>query len=122
MIGIENYQKKRIVIPKVVDKKSSAAIAISLGLLTPFLISIFISVSRYWSANYNYKSIDYSIDTFMLMGLVELYYFIRHYLNTGYAPFELTCGFGASCCQIIGTCLMIYASTNGLAGPCSAMI
>jgi hypothetical protein len=30
--------------------------AIGLGLLAPMFISIFISVSRYWTFNYGYKS------------------------------------------------------------------
>lgn len=108
--------------PRVIDKKSSATIAISLGLLTPFLISIFISVSRYWSFYHGYNSIDYSIDTFMLMGTIELFFFIRQCLKVGYTFTQFACGFGASCGQIFGTCLMIYASTKGLAGPSSAMI
>lgn len=105
-----------------IDKKSSATIAISLGLLTPFLISIFISVSRYWSHYHGYNSVDYSIDTFMVMGAVETYFFIRHAMTIGYSVNVFLCGFAASCGQIAGTCLMIYASTKGLAGPSSAMI
>lgn len=80
-----------------VDKKSSATLAIALGLLTPFLISIFISVSRYWSTYYHYNSIDYSIDTFMVMGLVESYLFVRHATTVGYSLRVFIYGFGASC-------------------------
>lgn len=105
-----------------IDKKSSATIAISLGLLTPFLISIFISVSRYWTYHYGYDSIDYSIDTFLVMGLVESYFFVHHATTIGYSIQVFISGFIACCAQIIGTCLMIYASTKGLAGPSSAMV
>ena len=56
------------------------------------------------------------------MGLVEICLFVRHSLKVGYTFQVLACGFGASWGQIAGTCLMIYASTKGLAGPASAMI
>ena len=106
----------------VIDKKSAASIAISLGLLTPFLISISISVSRYWTVHHGYNSIDFSVDTFMLMGFIEIFMFGRYEMNQGYTLIQFVTGFAASCGQIAGTCLMIYASTYGLAGPSSAMI
>jgi hypothetical protein len=96
--------------------------AISLGLLTPFLISLFISVSKYWSQIHGYRSIDYTVDTFLAMGLIEIGFFVSHQANYGYSLKSLLCGIGASFGQILGTLLMIYASTYGLAGPSSAMV
>jgi len=39
------------------------------------LISIFISVSRFWSQNFGYNSLDYTIDSFFVMGLIEVPFF-----------------------------------------------
>jgi len=52
--------------------------AIGLGLLAPLFISIFISVSRFWTFNYGYKSEDFTIDTFMMMGILEIYFFFNY--------------------------------------------
>ena len=56
------------------------------------------------------------------MGLIEIGFFINHQQNVGYSLRAIICGIGASFGQIIGTLLMIYASTYGLAGPSSAMV
>lgn len=96
--------------------------AICLGIFTPFMISIFISISRYWSQVHGYKSIDFTVDTFLCMGLIEIVFFIQHQMNVGYTVKAIICGVGASFGQIMGTLLMIYASTYGLAGPSSAMV
>lgn len=96
--------------------------AICLGIFTPFMISIFISISRYWSQVHGYKSIDFTVDTFLCMGLIEIVFFIQHQVNVGYTVKAIICGVGASFGQILGTLLMIYASTYGLAGPSSAMV
>ena len=58
------------------NSEEAASIAIFFGLLSPFLISIFISVSRYWSQTFNYRSIDFTVDTFMIMGFIEVPFFI----------------------------------------------
>ena len=50
--------------------------ALLFGLLAPFMISISISVSRYWTVNHNYKSFDFTIDTFMVISLYEIGFFI----------------------------------------------
>jgi hypothetical protein len=86
------------------------------------MISIFISISRYWSQVHGYKSIDFTVDTFLCMGLIEIVFFIQHQMNVGYTVKAIICGVGASFGQIMGTLLMIYASTYGLAGPSSAMV
>ena len=96
--------------------------AIGLGIFTPFLISIFISVSKYWSQIHGYRSIDYTVDTFLAMGIIEIGFFVHHQVTVGYSLKVLLCGIGASFGQIVGTLLMIYASTYGLAGPASAMV
>ena len=104
------------------EDNSSSQIAIAFGLLSPFLISIFISVSRYWSQTFNYRSIDFTVDTFMLMGFIEVPFFVWYQLGVGYSLRAIVCGLGASFGQIMGTCLMIYSATYGLAGPSSAMV
>jgi hypothetical protein len=60
------------------EQKTAGIMAISLGIFTPLMISIFISVSRYWSQFHGYKSIDYTVDTFLCMGLIEIVLFINH--------------------------------------------
>jgi len=72
-------------------------VAICLGLLTPFMISIFISVSKYWNTYHGYKGVDFTIDTFMLMGLIEIYFFYQYNKEKGYPFMVFLCGFGASC-------------------------
>ena len=52
--------------------------ALGFGILAPLLISIFISVSKYWTINYGYKSQDLTIDSFMLIGLLEILFFIDY--------------------------------------------
>ena len=49
--------------------------ALLFGLLAPFMISISISVSRYWTVNHNYKSFDFTIYTFMVISLSEISFF-----------------------------------------------
>ena len=102
--------------------ESAAFKALGFGLLAPFLISLFISVSRYWTVNFGYNSKDFTIDTFLLMGLIEFSYFIDYHNSFGYTHFQLIVGVLASVAQITGTLLMIYASTYGLAGSSSAMV
>lgn len=93
-----------------------------MALLAPILISMFIAVSRYWTENYGYSGLDFTMDTYFLMGLVEIPFFINHAQEVGYNFMVLVYGIGASFGQIFGTMLMIYAATKGLAGPSSAMV
>jgi hypothetical protein len=53
-------------------------LAIGLGLLAPLFISLFISISRYWTITYGYKSQDFTIDTFMMMAILEIYFFFNY--------------------------------------------
>lgn len=78
------------------EDSSAAKVAIAFGLLSPFLISIFISVSRYWSQTFNYRSIDFTVDTFMIMGFVEVPLFVWYQLGVGYSFKAIVCGLGAS--------------------------
>lgn len=108
-----------------VNMKSSSGYALAafgMALLAPLLISLFIAVSRYWTEHYGYTGLDFTMDTYMVMGLVEVPFFIHHALGQGYTVKVLLCGIGASMGQIFGTMLMIYAATYGLAGPSSAMV
>ena len=99
-----------------------AVFALSFGLLAPFLISVSISISRYWTVNYNYKSFDFTIDTFLTIALYEIGFFIHANEVQPYTFEQLSFGIAASVFQITGTLLMIYAATYGLAGPASAMV
>lgn len=78
------------------NKTYNSIMAISLGILTPFLISLFISVSKYWSQIHGYRSIDYTVDTFLCMGLIEIGFFIHHQGTVGYPLKVIMCGIGAS--------------------------
>ena len=82
--------------PENVTKEKAGFMAICLGIFTPFMISIFISISRYWSQNHGYKSIDFTVDTFLCMGLIEIVFFIQHQVNVGYTVKAIICGVGAS--------------------------
>ena len=97
-------------------------LALGLGIFAPFMISLTISVSKYWTINYHYKSLDFTIDTFLCMSLIEIGFSIYYELNTGYTFKEVLFAFIASIFQILGTMLMIYSATFGLAGPASAMV
>ena len=90
------------------------------------MIAVSISISRYLTVNYKYKSFDFTIDTFLMISLCEIGFFF-HFNQTvnngeGYHFDQILYGFAASVFQIIGTLLMIYAATYGLAGPASAMV
>jgi len=95
---------------------------IGFGLLAPIMISLFITLSRYWTEHYGYKSQDFTVDTFFIIALVELPFWYQYQTQTGYTLHELAFGMGASFFMVCGTLLMIYASTYGLAGPTSAMV
>lgn len=79
-----------------ISKEKAGFMAISLGIFTPFMISIFISISRYWSQVHGYKSIDFTVDAFLCMGLIEIVFFIQHQMNVGYTVKAMLCGVGAS--------------------------
>lgn len=79
-----------------VSQENAGVMAISLGIFTPLMISIFISVSRYWSQVHGYRSIDYTVDTFLCMGLIEIVLFINHQMTVGYTTKAIICGVGAS--------------------------
>ena len=86
------------------------------------MISLFITVSRHWTLTHGYTSFDFTIDTFFMMGLAEIPYFLKHAREVGYPDYVMAAGLGAAFGQIFGTILMIYAATKGLAGPSSAMV
>ena len=72
--------------------------------------------------NYNYRSLDFTIDTFLCMSILEIGFCINYHLNVGYTLEQLAFGVVACFFQIFGTMLMIYSATFGLAGPASAMV
>jgi drug/metabolite transporter (DMT)-like permease len=97
-------------------------LAVGFGLCVPVFITWFITASRYWSVTHKYHSFNYTVDTLLMMGVLEVPFFILHWVSFGYSLYVLVVGVIASFCQIAGTCLCIYAATNGLGGPSSAMI
>ena len=71
----------------------NALYALGFGLLAPFMISISISISRYWTVNHNYQSFDFTIDTFLMISIAEIGFFV--YFNG-----EINDGLGYSAEQI----------------------
>lgn len=63
---------------------ANALYAIGLGILAPFMISLTISVSKYWTMNYDYRSLDFTIDTFLCMSILELGFCIYYEIEYGY--------------------------------------
>jgi hypothetical protein len=100
----------------------NAILALTFGILAPLMISIMITISRYWTEKHAYASLDYSIDTFVLLSLVEIGFFIYYADQNTFTWMEIVYGVAASVFQIAGTCFMIYSATFGLAGPASAMV
>ena len=78
----------------------NAVYALSYGLLAPFMISISISISRFWTMNYGYKSFDYTIDTFLAISFAEIGFFVYFNNNVnlgqGYTVEQLSFGIAAS--------------------------
>ncbi len=54
--------------------------------------------------------------------MIELPLFCWYHMTVGYTTAQMCYGVSASACMFLGTLLMIYASTHGLAGPCTAMV
>ena len=57
---------------------SDAILALCFGIFAPLMIAITISVSKYWTMTYGYVSKDFTIDTFLCMGLLEVGLCIYH--------------------------------------------
>ena len=70
--------------------------AISFGLLAPTLISLYVSVSRYWTTHFGYNSLEFTLDTFLLMGMIEIWGFWYFQVAVGYSGQELTYGISAA--------------------------
>ena len=49
-----------------------------MALLAPLMISLFIAVSRFWTERFGYSGLDFTMDTYFVMGLAELPFFIHH--------------------------------------------
>ena len=60
-------------------------IALGFGLLAPVVMSIFISVSRYWTVNYGYNSLDITMDTVLVLGLSYISIFTHYYQEGVYS-------------------------------------
>ena len=96
--------------------------AIVFGLASPILISISMTLAKYYTMHHNYASLDFTVDNYMMMGLMEIYFFIHEQTTNGYATYVLLFGVMAALCNTIGTLAINYAATKGLAGPASAMV
>ena len=86
------------------------------------MIASSISTARYFTTKHGYNTIDYSLDTFTCVALGEIYFFIQRNQEFPYTSLQLSAGIAASFFQVMGTILMCYAATYGLAGPASAMV
>lgn len=71
-------------------------LALGLGVFSPFLIACSITVSRYVTNKYNYKSLDYSMDVFLCVGLAEIAFFIKYEILVGYGIQNIIFGIAAS--------------------------
>ena len=58
--------------------------ALGLGIFAPFMIALTISVSKYWTMNHNYRSLDFTIDTFFCMSVAEIGFCIYYEYTVGY--------------------------------------
>ena len=68
------------------------------GLLAPFMISISISISRFWTINYDYKSLDFTIDTFLAISIAEIgfFFYFNGQVNDGNGYKLQQIGFGVA--------------------------
>ena len=103
---------------------TDAILALCFGIIAPLMISITISISKYMTMKHGYNSRDLTIDTFLCLGILEIGLCIQYQVTNpiGYDFREILFGVIASIFQILGTMLMIYSATYGLAGPASAMV
>jgi hypothetical protein len=85
-------------IPDEDETKFHATYAIILGLIIPFFIGSFITVSRYWTNIYGYHSTDFTIDNYTIIGFIEIFPF-SYCLYSGYYDYtEIIIGLCASFC------------------------
>ena len=61
-----------------VEQLYYSRLAIVLSIMISLVISLFILVSRYWTETFGYNTIDFNVDSIMVMGLVEIGFFIEH--------------------------------------------
>ncbi len=62
-----------------------ALYALSYGLLAPLLIALSIAIGRYWTVTCNYKTLDFTLDAFLVMAFSEIGFFIYFEVQTGYS-------------------------------------
>ena len=77
--------------------------------------------SRYWTENFGYKSNDFTVDTFVVIGLCELPLFMQYESTTGFTLVEMVYGVSSSICFMFGVLIFIYAASQGLSGPTTAL-
>ena len=77
-------------------QKYNAILALSFGIMAPLMISIMITISRYWTEKHAYSSLDYSIDTFVLLSLAEIGFFVYYAENNTFTYMEIFFGVAAS--------------------------
>lgn len=103
------------------DTGTYQLLALGMSILVPIFNSFFYASSRQVTAVRGYKSRDLTMDTFLLLGLIETPVFILYHINKGYTTSQLIFGIGASILDISAIFLGIYAATYGLAGPTVAI-
>lgn len=66
------------------SKLGYSLLCFCMALLAPLMISLFIAVSRFWTERFGYSGLDFTMDTYFVMGLAELPFFIHHVETLGY--------------------------------------
>jgi len=74
----------------------NAILALTFGICAPLMISIMITISRYWTEKHAYASLDYSIDTFVLLSLVEIGFFVYYAEQNTFSWMAIVYGVAAS--------------------------
>jgi drug/metabolite transporter (DMT)-like permease len=69
------------------SKLGYSLLCFCMALLAPLMISLFIAVSRFWTERFGYTGLDFTMDTYFVMGLVEIPFFIYHVETLGYTSF-----------------------------------
>jgi drug/metabolite transporter (DMT)-like permease len=114
------YKAKFIL--KNIEFHSDYATALLYGVFTPFLLALAIIFTKYWSRTFNYDSKTFTVDTLLIVALIYMPFFVEYQQTKGYSMYQITFGVLAAIANCVGTICLNYATTEGLAGPASAMI
>ena len=80
-------------------------------MLVTLIVAVNVLFSRFWTQNYGYKPSDFTVDTFLLLGILMFPFWIKTLLGQEYSTSDIVFGVSASICFIPGVFLMMYAAT-----------